>query len=274
MEYALLDGKWMMPMLGLGTWTLSGADGLATLALAIDMGYRLFDTAQLYGNEALVGKAVKNSCIPRKEFFLISKLCAESNSYQKAKAAIDASLSAMRTDYLDLMLIHGPYPQAPEMYAALETAQAEGKLRSIGISNFYSDDLCDFLCRHRPPAVDQVEAHIYCTRKTLMKALQAAGVHMQAWSPLTSRRGDIGRIPVLSALAKKYQRTPYQIALRYLVQNGISAIPRARNPAHLKENLEIFDFSLSLEDMRSLAGVDENRSFFRWNDAHESTAGI
>lgn len=261
-----------MPMLGVGTWTLDGPDGMAALEQAIHIGYRLIDTARMYGNEAMVGRVVANSGIPRTDFFLTSKLSADSDSYQKARDAIDASLSAMRTDYLDLMLIHGPYPQVPEMYAALEAAQVEGKLRCIGISNFYTDDLRAFLSHCRSPAVDQVEAHVFCARKALRAALQAEGIHMQAWSPLTSGRGDVDQAPVLCALSEKYQRTPCQIALRYLIQNGVSVIPRTRTPAHMKENLEVFSFCLDREDMRLLSEADENRSFFRWNDRHESVA--
>ncbi|MDO5536089.1 MAG: aldo/keto reductase [Desulfovibrionaceae bacterium] len=254
-----------MPLIGLGTWDLRGRQCEDTVRLALEMGCRLVDTAQMYGNEAETGRGIRASGIPRREVFVTSKLFSPSRSHAKAKAGIRASLQALGLDWLDLMLIHEPYEEAEEMYAALEEARAGGLVRAIGVSNFGIGRLERLIARTGlVPAVNQVELHVLHQQPELVTRMRRLGVHAQAWSPLGCGRGGLLAIPALGEIARAHGRTPAQVALNFLTSQGISVIPKSSRPERLAENLACADFTLSGDEMARLRGLDQGASLFGW----------
>ena len=265
MEYLTLNNGVKMPLIGFGTWNVRGTEGKQAILQALELGYRLIDTAQMYQNEEIVGQAVKDSGLARIDVFLTSKLNQSSNSYQKAKAGIEQSLNRMQTDYIDLMLIHEPYEEAPEMYRALEEAYQAGKLRSIGVSNFNGTEYKRLLqCSRIVPAVNQVESHVYYPHLDLKTVLDQFGTKMQSWAPFTEGRRQIFTEPILNAVGRKHGKTAAQIALRYLVQNGIGVIPKSMHADRMRQNLSVLDFCLDEEDLRQIQTLNGGRSLFGW----------
>lgn len=254
-----------MPLAGFGTWALRDAACADAVAAALRCGYRLIDTAQMYCNEDAVGEGIRRSGIPRGDIFLTTKVCSPRDSYEGAKAQIDRALSLLRTDYIDLFLIHEPYGRAAEMYRAMQEARAAGKIRSLGISNFSAARM-DALIRETGeiPAVNQSEAHVFYPHKDLLRACRDRGVVMQAWSPFAEGQRRIFTHPTLTAVGRKYGKTAAQAALRYLIQLGIPVIPRTSRPERMRENLAVFDFALSAEDMAAIGALDGGRSLFGW----------
>ena len=265
METITLNNGARMPMVGLGTWQLRGEEGERAVLDALELGYRLLDTARMYEYEAMVGRAVRMSGLPRRELFITTKLFAPSAGYKKAKEDIARSLEALQTDYIDLLLIHEPYEAAPEMYRAMEEACAAGLVRAVGLSNFSGQEYLAFLGHCRvTPAVDQVEAHVYHPQLGLKKLLEEKGTRMQAWSPFTQGRRNIFADPVLTEAGRRHGKTAAQAALRYLVEQGVPALPKSAHRARLRENLDIFDFSLTAGERAAIATLDEGRSLFGW----------
>lgn len=265
MEYLTLNTGAQMPMVGFGTWTLRGKIGERAVMDAIEVGYRLIDTAQMYQNEAMVGSAVRKSSIERQELFITTKLHSPNAGYAKARAGIERSLNELQMDYVDLMLIHEPYDEAQEMYQALTEAYQAGKVRAIGVSNFHGDFYQEFIRSCGViPAVNQVESHVYFPRRNLKKILAENGTQMQAWSPFTEGKRPIFREPVLLEIGRRHGKTAAQTALRYLTQLGIGVIPKSAHRERMVENLDIFDFSLTAEEMERIAGLDDGRSLFGW----------
>lgn len=265
MEHITLNNGAPMPMVGLGTWQLRGPAGERAILDALELGYRLLDTARMYENEDIVGSAVKKSGLPRREVFITTKLFTPSAGYRKAKEDIARSLEALQTDYIDLLLIHEPYKAAPEMYLAMEEACAAGLVRAVGLSNFSGEEYLRFLKHCRvTPAVDQVESHVYHPQLALKKLLEEKGTRMQAWASFTEGRRNIFAEPVLAEAGRRYGKTAAQTALRYLVENGIPVLPKSAHRERLRENLDIFDFSLTDEERRAIAALDEGRSLFGW----------
>lgn len=265
MEHITLNNGAPMPMVGLGTWQLRGPAGERAILDALELGYRLLDTARMYENEDIVGSAVKKSGLPRREVFITTKLFTPSAGYRKAKEDIARSLEALQTDYIDLLLIHEPYEAAPEMYLAMEEACAAGLVRAVGLSNFSGEEYLRFLKHCRvTPAVDQVESHVYHPQLALKKLLEEKGTRMQAWASFTEGRRNIFAEPVLAEAGRRHGKTAAQTALRYLVENGIPVLPKSAHRERLRENLDIFDFSLTDEDRRAIAALDEGRSLFGW----------
>lgn len=266
MEYLTLNNGVQLPMLGYGTWNVRGESGKAAVLTALELGYRLIDTAQMYQNEEMVGQAVRESGLPRRELFLTTKLYSTCADYPKAKAGIEQSLNALQTDYIDLLLIHEPYDTAPEMYRALEEAYAAGKIRAIGISNFSAGEYEAFLqtCRI-VPAVNQMESHVYHPRLALQQTLNRHGTRMQSWAPFTEGRRNLFADPVLTAIGRHYGRTAAQVALRYLTQNGIAVIPKSVHRERMEENLQSLGFSLTPQDLETIRTLDERRSLFGWD---------
>lgn len=265
MEHITLNNGAPMPMVGLGTWQLRGQAGERAILDALELGYRLLDTARMYENEDIVGSAVKKSGLPRREVFITTKLFTPSAGYQKAKEDIARSLEALQTDYIDLLLIHEPYEAAPEMYLAMEEACAAGLVRAVGLSNFNGEEYLRFLKHCRvTPAVDQVESHVYHPQLALKKLLEEKGTRMQAWASFTEGRRNIFAEPVLAEAGRRHGKTAAQTALRYLVENGILVLPKSAHRERLRENLDIFDFSLTDEERRAIAALDEGRSLFGW----------
>ena len=265
MKSILLNNGITMPLVGLGTWDLRGKECIETVAKAINLGYRLIDTAQMYDNEIEVGKRIIKSGINRSELFITTKIYRPSNSYDKAKKAIDISLKRLGLDYVDLLLLHEPYKQGIEMYKALEEALIQEKTRAIGISNYdehwYSDfrDKCKII-----PAVNQVEAHVYFQKWNFQQILNDDKVVLQAWSPLAQGIGNLAENPILKSIGNKYNKTAMQVALRFLVQRNIAVIPKSKHEDRLKANIEIFDFYLSDEDILAIKKLDRNDTLFAW----------
>ena len=265
MEYIELNNGVRMPLLGLGTVNLQGDSGIEVIKKAIEVGYRLIDTARMYHNEETVGQAIIKSGIDRNELFITTKLCRSSNSYEKAKRDIDDSLKKLQLDYVDLLLVHEPYVESYEMYQAIKEAYQSGKARAIGISNFnwkcYREfiETCGVI-----PAVNQMESHVYFTQHELQVELEKHGTKMQAWSPLANGKKNLLNEPILVELAEQYHKTPAQIALRFLIQNGVSAIPKTTSEHRLKENLSIFDFNLSKDELEKIRTLDEKVSITDW----------
>lgn len=265
MEHIRLNNGALMPMVGLGTWQIRGDAGERAILDALEVGYRLLDTARMYENEDVVGRAVRRSGLPRRELFLTTKLFTPSAGHQKAKEDIARSLEALQTDYIDLLLIHEPYEAAPEMYRAMEEACAAGLVRAVGVSNFSGEEYLRFL-QHCGvvPAVDQVESHVYHPQLELKKLLEEKGTRMQAWASFTEGQRNIFADPVLAEVGRRHGKTAAQTALRYLVENGIPVLPKSVHRERMRENLDIFDFALTEEDRRSIAALDEGRSLFGW----------
>ena len=265
MEYKILNNGLKMPMLGLGVYQLNNEE---IITKAIDeLGYRLIDTARMYGNEKIVGKAIKKSKIPREELFITTKVYGPDRGYEKTKRAIENSLENLGLDYIDLMLIHEPYKEALEMYKALEEAKKEGKIKSIGISNFNKKLYLEFIKQCKEiPQINQVEAHVFYSRKELQKILEKNGTVMEAWSPLAAGKNDIFNNETLNKIGKKYGKTAAQIALKYLLSRNIIIIPKSENIKRLKENIDLFDFELEKEDIKKIETLERKMSLFGWYD--------
>lgn len=256
-----------MPLLGLGTWDLNGEECTQVVCEAIQLGYRLIDTAQMYGNEREVGEGIMQSGIPRSELFITTKLYRISNSYDKAKTAIDESLRNLKLEYIDLLLLHEPYAQGLQMYKALEEAYQNGKIRAIGISNYDEQKALKFIEQCSiTPTVNQIENHIYYQKWELQKKMEAHHVKLQAWSPLAQGKEHVMKHPLLMNIGHKYSKTVPQIILRFLTQRGISVIPKSRRKSRLLENMDIFDFQLTDDEMQKIHSLDRNKTLFPWTE--------
>lgn len=265
MEYLTLNNGMQMPMIGFGTWDVRGEAGKNVILTALELGYRLIDTAQMYDNEKIVGRAVRESGLARREVFITTKLYCSRNSYEKAKAGIEESLWALQTDYIDLLLIHEPYENALQMYDAFKEACETGTVRAIGISNFGQKEYDHFL-RHCGviPAVNQVESHVYYPQMKLKEQLVRHGTQMQSWASFTEGRRNIFAEPLLNKIGAKYSRTAGQVALRYLTQHGIAVIPKSVHRERMEQNLQSMDFTLTQEELDQIRRMDEGRSLFGW----------
>lgn len=257
----------VMPMVGFGTWDVRGEEGRKTISRALEVGYRLIDTARMYGNESIVGEAIRESGIPREEIFVTTKIDRPYSGYGTARDAIRDSLERLGTDYIDLYLIHEPYDDSAEIYMALEEAMDSGYVRNIGVSNFSMEKIDEIMVTAtRTPAVNQVESNVYYPQLEFKAKLANRGVVMQSWSPFVEGRRDIFNDPVLRRIGASHGKTVAQVALRYLVQNGIPVIPKSSTEEHMRENLDIFDFSLDDSELAEIAGLDTGKSAFGWYD--------
>ena len=254
-----------MPMIGFGTWNVRGRSGERTILTAIEVGYRLIDSAKMYGNEEIVGAAVSKSGVPREEFFITTKLDSGYSSYTSAQRGIEESLRRMQTDYIDLMLIHEPYRQSLDMYRAMVEAQRAGLIRSIGVSNFKQSFYEKFIAECEViPAVNQFEAHVFYCPTALKDCMERHGTILQAWSPLTEGRRDVLNNPTLRSIGQKHGKTAAQVALRYLTQQGIPIAPKSARRERMIENMSIEDFELDGDDLSAIKKLDEGRSLFGW----------
>lgn len=232
---------------------------------AIQLGYRMLDTAHMYGNEKEVGKATRDSQVPRDQIFVVTKMDSRSNSYEKAKKQIDRSLLELGLTYIDLYLIHEPYSQSFEMWKTLEEAYKQGKLKSIGISNFLWKRFTEFIKKVEiSPMVNQIEAHVYHQRLQVQKLFQENNVALMSWSPLIGGEVNFYEKPILNDLAKKYNKTVAQIVLNYFVSRDIIVIPRTSKKERMIENKNIFDFTLTEDDIGQIQSLDKNQSLFSW----------
>lgn len=266
MELTLNNGI-NIPIIGLGTVGLKGKLGEEAILTSIELGYRMIDTAQMYGNENEVGNAILKSGINRKEFFVITKICKTSNSYEKSKIAVETSLKNLKLDYIDLVLIHEPYNESLEMYKALVDAYKERKIRALGVSNFNQRHLKLFLNKCEiMPAINQIESHVFYPQLELKNYLESKGIKTQAWAPLAGGKKSINNEEVLKKIGEKYNKTPSQIALRYLIQNNIIVIPKSSNKERLKNNIDLFDFNLNIQDLKEIEKLNNGQTLYEWTN--------
>jgi len=264
MQYVELKNGVKMPVLGYGVFQISDLKECERCVLdAIEVGYRLIDTAQAYGNETAVGEAVKKCGVPREELFITTKVWISNAGYEKAKKSIDESLQRLQLDYLDLLLIHQPFNDYYGTYRAMTEAYRDGKLRAIGVSNFYPDRLIDLIKFNEVvPAVNQVEVHPYHQQVKAHEIMKKYGVQIQAWAPFAEGRNNLFEDEVLKSVGDKYNKTVAQVALRYLIQRGVVVIPKTVRKERMTENFNVFDFELSKEDMDEIANLDRGESLF------------
>ncbi len=258
-----LNNGVQMPVLGFGTLYLNDDLGVECVADAIAQGYRLIDTATVYGNEKAVGGGIKKSGINREELFVTSKVWVDDSGYEKAKVAFQTSLDKLGLDYLDLYLIHRPRGDVKGSWLAMEDLYREGRIKAIGVSNFENSHLDELLSYATvKPAVNQIETHTFFQQEKARKDLKKYGIQMEAWSPLAQGRNGHFTNETLAAIGKRYGKSNAQVSLRWHYQRGIVAIPRSSQQAHRKENLNIFDFELDDADMKKIAALDLNITQF------------
>ena len=267
-RYVILNNGIKMPIIGLGTWTFTNKEAEEAVYIAIKNGYRLIDTAQYYGDEIGVGKgvrkAIEEGIVKREDIFVTSKIYA-STDHNKA---IEKSLNNLDLDYIDLLLIHQPGFDDKGLYQTMEKYYKDGKLKAIGISNYYTKEAIDEVLNYAEivPAVIQNENHIYYQNNELQEHVKQYGIIIESWYPFGGRghTSENFNNEVIKELAKKYNKTSAQIILRLQLQAGYIAIPGSRNPDHIKENISIFDFELSDEDMKKIYNINENRRYENW----------
>ncbi|TCD54015.1 aldo/keto reductase [Alloscardovia theropitheci] len=260
MDTIELNNGISIPQLGIGTYRISPDDAQRSVKHALDTGYRLIDTANIYMNEKAVGRAIKESEIHRTDVFLTTKLWPSSFSFAKAKEAIDASLNRLGVDYLDLVLLHQPVGAINQAWRALEEAIDEGKVRAIGVSNFTQKDLEKLLeSTDVVPVVNQVECHPYFQQRELKEFMKTNNIALEAWYPLGSGSPELFAEPILTALAQKYSKSVVQIILRWHVQSGHIVIPGSKNLSHIDKNLDIFDFDLTDDEIALIGTLDRDK---------------
>ena len=263
MEFITLRNGVRMPILGYGVYQIPQDICERCVLDALQVGYRSLDTAQSYFNEEQVGSAIEKSGIPRKEIFLTTKVWIEHYGYEQAKASVLESMEKLRTDYLDLVLLHQPFADYYGAYRALEDLYEAGKLRAIGISNFYPDRMVDIASFARiRPLVNQIEVHPLHQQAEAKQWLDKYGIQMETWAPFGEGRGGLFTNPALTQIGAKYGKTAAQVMLRWHIQRGIAVIPKSTHIERMRENLEVFDFALTREDMAAVAALDQRQSAF------------
>ncbi|HIZ42514.1 MAG TPA: aldo/keto reductase [Candidatus Gemmiger excrementigallinarum] len=263
MKYATLSNGVQMPMLGYGVYQVTPQECERCVLDALAVGYRSLDTAQSYFNEEQVGSAIRKSGVPRQEIFLTTKVWVEHYGYEAARASVLASMDKLQTDYLDLVLLHQPFGDYYGAYRALEDLYDAGKLRAIGVSNFYPDRLVDLASFARiAPMVNQVEIHPYHQQTEALSWMEKYHAQPEAWAPFGEGRGGLFQDPTLAAIGRKYGKTVAQVVLRWHLQRGVVVIPKSTHKERMQENLNVFDFALTDEEMAVIAGLDKKQSAF------------
>ena len=266
MQYLTLNDGNKMPILGYGVYQVEPAEAQRCVEDAISVGYRLIDTAQAYQNEEGVGVAVKTALsggVKREELFITTKLWISDAGEEKALKAFDASMNKLGRDYLDLYLIHQPYGDIYGSWRAMKRLKDEGRVRSIGVSNFNPGQIMDFAINNEiKPAINQIECNPFYQQLAAQANLKELGIAMQSWAPFGEGRKDMFGNAVLKMIAQKQGRSVAQVILRWLVQRGIVVIPKSVSKERMAENFNIFDFSLSEADMQTIAGLDDGTSLF------------
>lgn len=263
MEYATLSNGVKMPMLGYGVYQVTKEECERCVQDALAVGYRAIDTAQSYFNEEEVGNALQKSGIPREEIFLTSKVWIEHYGYENCKKSVEESLRKLKTDYIDLMLLHQPFSDIYGAWRALEELYEAGKIRAIGISNFYPDRMVDIASFARiRPMVNQIEIHPHNQQIAAKEWNKKYSLQIEAWAPFGEGRGGMFDLPELKAIGEKYGKTAAQVILRWHLQSGVVVIPKSTHKERMVENFQVFDFTLSDEDMQAIAKLDRNTSAF------------
>ena len=263
MEYVTLNNGVKMPVLGYGVYQTPPEETERCVLDAIHTGYRSIDTAQAYGNEEGVGNAIAKSGLPREEFFLTTKVWITNAGYEKAKASIEESLKKLKTSYLDLLLIHQPFGDYYGTWRAMEEAYKAGKIRAIGVSNFYPDRFLDL---HHfaeiKPAVNQVETHVFQQQKIAKEYMKKNGTQIESWGPFAEGKNNYFHNPVLMEIGAKYNKSVAQTALRFLIQSDVVVIPKSTHIERMEENFRVFDFKLTGEEMARIEALDGGESLF------------
>lgn len=263
MEYVTLANGVKMPILGYGVYQVTKDECERCVSDALAVGYRHIDTAQAYFNEEEVGVAIEKSGIPREELFITTKVWIDNYGYKNTKASVIESMKKLRCDYIDLVLLHQPFSDTYGAWRALEEMYDEGKIRAIGISNFYADRMVDFASFNRiKPMVNQMETHIFNQQKELKKWADKYGVQLEAWGPFGEGRKGIFENPTVNEIGKKYGKTAAQVMLRWNIQRGVVVIPKSTHKERMEENFKVFDFKLTDEDMAAIAALDQAESAF------------
>ena len=263
MNYITLNNGVKMPQLGYGVYQTPPEQTEECVLNAIKVGYRSIDTAQAYHNEEGVGNAIEKCGLPREELFITTKIWISNAGYEKAKASIEESLKKLKTDYVDLLLIHQPFGDYYGSYRAMEEAYRQGKARAIGVSNFYPDRFLDIEhFSEIKPAVNQVETHVFQQQKVAKKYLEKHGAHIMSWGPFAEGKNDYFNNPVLKEIGEKHGKTVAQTALRFLLQSDVILIPKSTHENRMKENFDIFDFELNADEMKRIEALDTGKSLF------------
>lgn len=263
MEYVTLNNGVKMPKLGYGVYQTPPEDTERCVMDAISVGYRSIDTAQAYGNEAGVGNALTKCGLSREELFITTKVWITNAGYEKAKASISESMKNLQTDYIDLLLIHQPFGDYYGTYRAMEEAYKEGRVRAIGVSNFYPDRYLDlFHFAEVKPAVNQVETHVFQQQKIARKYLKKNGTQIMSWGPFAEGKNNYFQNPVLKEIGEKHGKSVAQTALRFLLQSDVVIIPKSVHRERMEENFNVFDFTLTEEEMQKIQTLDSGESLF------------
>ena len=263
MDYVTLNNGIQIPKLGFGVFQISKEDCERCVLDAIEIGYRHIDTAQSYFNEEEVGNAITKCGVSRKELFITTKVWIDNYGYKKAKQSVLNSMDRLKTDYLDLVLLHQPFSDYYGAYKALQELYKSGKIRAIGVSNFYPDRLADMVAFNEiPPQVNQVEVNPFHQQTAAQKNMITRNVQMEAWAPFGEGKNNMFTNPVLKEISETYQKSVAQIILRWLMQRDIVTLAKSTHINRMKENFEIFDFKLSETDMKKITKLDTNTSLF------------
>lgn len=268
MKSVKLNNGIEMPMVGFGVFQVSDEETEKAVLEALKAGYRLLDTAAVYGNEAGVGRAIKASGIPREEIFVTTKLWIQrENGYENTKKALENSLTRLGLDYVDLYLIHQPFGDVHEQWRSMEDLYKAGKARAIGVSNFHMDRLMDLITCHKiVPAVNQIETHPFYQRDAEIAFHKELGILQQAWVPLAEGKFEIFSNPILTQIAQKHGKSVAQVVLRWLNQRGVAIIPKSVKVERMLENREIFDFTLDEQDLAQIATLNRDEIIFNHRD--------
>ncbi len=263
MDYVTLNNGVKMPQLGYGVYQTPPEETERCVLEAIKNGYRSIDTAQAYGNEEGVGNAIAKCGLPREELFITTKIWVTNAGYEKAKDSIDESLRKLKSDYVDLLLIHQPFGDYYGSYRAMEEAYKAGKARAIGVSNFYPDRFIDIAhFSEIKPAVNQVETHVFQQQKVARKYLDQYGTQIMSWGPFAEGRNNFFSTPELIEIGSRHGKTAAQVALRFLLQSGVVVIPKSVHENRMQENFNVFDFQLTTDEMKQLKSLDTGKSLF------------
>ena len=261
-EIKLSNGV-LMPQMGYGVYQIEPEDCERCVMDAISVGYRMIDTAQAYLNEEAVGKAWRKSGVRREDLFLVNKVWHSNYGEGQTMKSIDESLRKLQTDYIDLMLLHQPFCDRYGAYRDLEKAYKAGKVRAIGVSNFFPDHLVDLAANMEiAPMVNQVETHVFDQQREARKYMEEIGTHIMSWAPLAEGQNNLFSDPVLTKIGEKYDKTAAQVALRWLLQSDVIIIPKTVHKSRMEENLNLFDFTLDADDMEAIALLDTGHSLF------------
>ena len=263
MYYKTLNNNVKMPQLGFGVFQTPVDETKRVVLDAIEVGYRSFDTAQIYGNEAGVGEAILESGFPREEFFITTKIWISNAGYEKSKASIEKSLKKLQTDYIDLLLAHQPFGDYYGTYRAMEEAYKAGQVRAIGVSNFSPNRFIDLqYFVEIKPAINQIETHVFYQQKEAKKYLEKYNCQIESWGPFAEGKNDFFNTPLLKEIGEKHGKSVAQVALRFLLQSNVVVIPKSVRKERMQENFDIFDFELTEDEMKSIEELDQGSTLF------------